>query len=189
MGLNFGDIQKEYEGIRDSLIVLPPYFKVNDSATGIKAESKATLKVLSKTARYTEMGLKLLSTFKKADDGTYVISDNEIGALYTILSAESQFLQSEYAQLVVKGSFDDETARLFRSLESNNALFTDQALRNVRIAAELAAVSSRPRNRQGRGQQGQRFNIGHSPWRGRGAYFNQFQRSTSFPRQPYANQE
>ena len=87
VGLNFSDTQKEYEGIRDSLakIVLPPYFKVNDSATGIKAESKPTLKVLSKTARYTETGLKLLSTFKKTDDGTYVISDDEICALYTIL--------------------------------------------------------------------------------------------------------
>ena len=157
---------------------------MNDSATGIKAESKPTLKVLSKAVRYTETGLQLLSTFKKTDDGTYVVSDNEIGALYTILSAESQFLQSEYAQLVVKGSFDDETARLFRNLESNNAVFTDQALRNDRIAAELAAVSCRPTNRQGRGQRGQRFNIGHSPWRGRGAYFNQVQRSASFPRQP-----
>ena len=152
---------------------------MNDSATGIKAESKPTLNVLTKTARYTETGLKLLSTFKKTDDGTYVISDDKIGALYTILSAESQFLQSEYAeQVVVKGSFDDKTARLFRSLESNNAVFTDQALGNVRKAAELAAVSSRPTNRQGRGQRGQRFNIGQSPWEDEGPT------STSFNGQP-----
>lgn len=186
--VQFNDIQKEFDGIKDSLskIVLPPSLKVNDSPVGIKTESKPTLKVISKAARYTETGLKLLSTIAKNDDGTFVVNDDEMEALYTILSAESQFLQSEYTQLVVKGSFDEDTARLFRNLESNNAVFTDQSLRNVRIAAELAAVSIKPNNhsRRGRGR-GQRFNVGQSPWRGRGSFFNQYQRPTGFPRQPY----
>ena len=90
------DVQKEFESIRDSVakITLPPWLKVHDTQTGIKQENKPALKILSKSARYTETGLKLLSTFQKSENNTFILTEEDIGALYTTLPAESYYLQS-----------------------------------------------------------------------------------------------
>ena len=73
------DVNKEFEVIRDSVarISLPPWLKVHDTQAGIKQEHKQTLKVISKTARYTETGLKLLSTFKKEDD-KFILTEDDV---------------------------------------------------------------------------------------------------------------
>ena len=181
------DIQKEFESVRDSVakITLPPWLKVHDSQAGIKQENKQALKILSKSARYTETGLKLLSSFHKDEDtNTFVLTEEDIGALYTTLSAESYYLQSEYSNIVVKSSFDDETSKIFQSLENNTAAFSGQALQNVRIAAELAAISGRTQTRYNRGSSsGLPHTGGRFPPRNR--YFSGFTRTSGFPRRPY----
>lgn len=57
------DIQRDYERLRDAFanIPVPPGLKVNDSSTGIKNESKPSLKILSKCARFAETGMKVIS--------------------------------------------------------------------------------------------------------------------------------
>ncbi|KAK3769041.1 hypothetical protein RRG08_008418 [Elysia crispata] len=176
------DIIKEFEAIKDSVskIVLPPYLKVSDSPTGVKQEHKNALKILSKSARFTETGLKLLSTFQKTGN-LYHLTEDEVNALFVTLSASSHYLQSEYANIVVKSSFDDETSRLFCNLENNTAAFSDQSLRNIRTAAELAAVSNRSTARRSArfSYQHQGYRP-HNNWRGRF-----FQNRVNFPRQPY----
>ena len=123
-----------------SKIILPPYLKVSDSPAGVKQEHKYALRILSKSARFSETVLKLLSTFRKTND-TYHLIEEEINALFITLSASTHYLQAEYAKIVVKRSFDEETSRLFNNLENNTAAFNNQSLQNIRIAAELAVVS------------------------------------------------
>ena len=178
------DIYKEFEAIKDSVskIVLPPWLKVNDSPAGVKQENKHALKILSRSARFTETALKLLSTFSKSEDNSYTLTEDDVNALFIILSASSNFLQSEYANIVVKSSFDEETSRLFNNLENNTAAFSDKSLQNIRIAAELAAVSTRSSQRRPSRSsqhlaQGSRFNN----WRGRF-----FQSRNPFPRHPFS---
>lgn len=180
------DTQKEFEAVRDSVsrIVLPPWLKVNDSPAGVKQEHKHVLKILSKSARFTETGLKLLTTFERSDNGNYILTEDEVNALYVTLSASSNFLQGEYTNIVVKSSFNEETSRLFNNLENNTAAFNESSLQNIRIAAELASVSGRSNQRRPARntlfrEQGFRFS-NPTNWRGR------FSRPT-FPRQPYGN--
>lgn len=174
-------LQTFKRSIRDSVakITLPPWLKVHDTQTGIKQENKPALKILSKSARYTETGLKLLSTFQKSENNTFILTEEDIGALYTTLTAESYYLQSEYSNIVVKSSFDDETSRIFQSLENNTTAFSRQSLQNVRIAAELASISGRTQQAsRPRASRGGRFMQ-------RGRSFSNFTRPNNFPRRPY----
>lgn len=68
-------------------------------------------------------------------------------ALYRTLATSSYFLQSEYANIIVRSSFDDETSRPFTNLENNSSAFSDTSLQNIRIAAELVDVSNYSNNR------------------------------------------
>ena len=88
------DIHKECPSIRDSLarIALPPELKVQYSPVGIKQELRHSLSIISKSSKYTETALKLISTFEKSHNGdTYSVQEEDIHALFTILSASSQF--------------------------------------------------------------------------------------------------
>ena len=187
----FGEvnIQREFEQVRDvvSRIQLPAHLKVNDSATGINKECKATLKVLNKSARFAETGLKVLASAPSPR-----LSEQEVHMLYTVLHAQINFLQGEYSSLVVRSTFDDETSRVFRSLESNSTAFSERSLNNVRLAAELTSIraratANRPPNRPSQ-QSNSRRNFqsggGFTTFRGRGGYH----RGTPWPRIDFPSQ-
>ena len=149
------DIQREFDHVRDSLtrVSIPKKCKVNDSAKGIGKDSKASLGVVSKCPRYAETGLKAIASLQpeREDEQTITLLKDEIQKLYTIFLAQVNFLQAEYANLVVKSTFDDETSRIFRSFENNTGAFTDRSLRNIRLAAELASHRSQPARGRARG--------------------------------------
>lgn len=148
------DIQRDFERLRDSLlrIPVPNNLKVYDNSTGIKQESRNTLRIISKCARYSETALKVLSMIQ--DEEAFVDTDK----LFTCLAAQINFLQSEYANLVVKNTFDEETSRIFKQFENNTGVFNQSSLQNIRIAADLAKSRSVPQRARGgrvRGFRGQ----------------------------------
>ena len=154
---------KEFDQVKDSVarVSLPQHLKLVDSSAGIKAESKPTLKIISKTARIAETGFKILSTLTPTNSNnsdtrpdSVTVSQDNLGALFTLFAAQMQFLQQEYANIVVKNTFDEETSRLFRQFENHTSAFSSSQLANVRVAAELAAVSSRQNRRRGREDRG-----------------------------------
>ena len=161
------DICRQFDSIRDKLsrTSIPDNYKLNDSPVGIKQEFKPSLKIISKTARHSETGLKLLANItspnNETEDGSFYLTASQAQELFTVFASQSVFLQSEYTSLVVKSTFNAETSRIFRSFENNSCAFTESSLRNVRIAAELSAISDRH-------QQG--FNRGGAS-RGRGSRF------------------
>lgn len=138
------DIQREFDHVRDSLtrVPLPKDYKVNDSVRGINKDSRSTLTIISKCARYAETGLKAIASFPPDEDeqsNSLTIEKVDIQKLFTIFSAQINFLQAEFANLVVKSTFDEETSRIFRSFENNTGAFSGNALQNIRLAAELAS--------------------------------------------------
>ena len=165
------DIQRDFERLRDSLarIPTPPGLKVSDSSNGIKQECRPALKVLSKCARFAETGLKVLSQIPADRDSESVTVDkNDLESVFVVLAAQINFLQSEYAALVVRSTFNEDTSRMFRSFENNQGSFNEASLQNVRIAAELAAAQARfspHSSTRGRGR---------GRGRGSGANFNYF---------------
>jgi hypothetical protein len=133
------DVQREYECLKDSLVKvkLPNEVKLLENKTGIKREDQPHLLTISKSARYTETCLKLISTFKDNP------SVDDISQLYTVLVAHINCLQSEYTSLLVKGQFDKDTASLFKCLERNTTQFTPDSLENLKTAAEITAIKGR----------------------------------------------
>lgn len=139
------DIQRDFERIKETLqrTPVPDNYKVRDSAVGIKQDCKQSLKILSKCARYSETAIKIIHQIPVTNNGPDV-SEGALNCLFTCVAAQINLLQQEYTNLVVKSTFDDETARIFRQFENNSSTFSDSALQNIRVAAELSTLSIRP---------------------------------------------
>ena len=61
---------------------------------------------------------------------------------YNIFASQMQYLQSEFATLIVKNTFDERTSRLFKSFENHSSAFSQQSPANIRVAAELSAATN-----------------------------------------------
>lgn len=101
-------------------------------------------------------------------DEQYLTRIPEFSKLYTVFAAQMNYLQSEYASLVVKGQFGSETTNLFKFLEKNNNQFKGETLDNLRAAAEISAAKTRVHGDQ-EGFNNRRFNYGK-----RGSWSNRF---------------
>ncbi|KAH3781522.1 hypothetical protein DPMN_159352 [Dreissena polymorpha] len=121
------DIQERFNVIKNSVekVMLPPHMKLHDSRTGIKREDQPVLNILSKSGRYVETMLKLLSRAHKGED-------LDLDPIVSVLLAQIQYLQEEFVTCLVKGKFDDSTSQLFRALQKGTSGFTDSSLQNVK---------------------------------------------------------
>jgi len=148
-------LQRDFEVLKDCLqrVKLPQDCKLVDtiSKQGIKKDDQSTLSVISKGARYVETALKWMSTQDEQTPPNY--SD-----LLTILMAHMQFLSAEYSALVVKGTFDQETAKIFKCLQKNTLSFRGDALQHLRDAAQIGAARAQvtPQNSGNYGNYGNR---------------------------------
>ena len=131
------DLQADFLALKDALqkIKLPADYLLNESKAGIRKEDLGTLNVLSKSARYSEVALKLLS--KTQVDGH--VSEADIKQLVTIHAAHMRYLQDEYANLVVHGIYPKEIAQMFRSLQKNTSGLSTEALKNLKLAVEVTS--------------------------------------------------
>jgi len=102
--------------------------KLHDTCTGIKHDDQPLVNVLSKSGRYLETVLKLLS---QTQDGDQL----DFEPIIMVLVAHIQYLQEEFAALLVKGCFDNNTAQLFKALQKGTMGFKELCLQNVRVAA------------------------------------------------------
>ena len=129
------DIQAEFAAIKEALqkVKLPSDLGLHESKQGIRREDQQALQILSKSARYAEVTLKLLGTLSEETFNT-----NDLKQLFSIQVAHIRYLQDEYATLVVQGKFNKQTSHLFRSLQKNTAGLSPSALANLKIAAEIS---------------------------------------------------
>ena len=96
-----------------SRISIPVQYKVQDSATGIKQDCKPVLKVVTKCARFAETGMKIMLQMPDNDGDVVSINKSDLQKPFIVFNAQCEYLKSEYASLVVKSNFNDETSRLF----------------------------------------------------------------------------
>ena len=129
------DLQDRFNVIKSSVdkIILPTNLKLHESRSGIKREDQTTLYVITKCGRYIETVFKLISQAQESEP-------LNIEPVITTLEANLEYLQDEFAALLVKGRFDGQTAQLFRSLQKGNSGFSSESLQNVKIAAELNSI-------------------------------------------------
>ena len=179
------NVQRCFDNIKESYarVRIPPQYKVNDSANGIKTECRPVLKVISKSARFAETGLKVLASIQDSDPSSEGLSE-----LFTIFQAQINFLQAEYSNIVVRSTFDEDTGRIFRQFENNSQALSERSLANIRVAAEISSLQQRHQRNQrssGRGDTGF-FNRGRGGHRGfpsnRGFWQQQGSRGNFQPR-------
>ena len=167
-GSEADELQEQFNSLKSSLdrVILPPLYKLHDSRSGVKREDQPALNILSKCGRYVETCLKFLGS---VDTDRPV----DLEPLTTVLLANIKYLQDEYAALLVKGKFDNNTAQLFRSLQKNNSGFTAENIHNVKIAAELSSFAQKPSHLQPSrnfGNRGSYFDTAHRGGFYRGGY-------------------
>ena len=189
------DVQGEFAAVRDSYqkVKLPPDLRLNESRTGICREDQPAFNVVTRSARFVETVFKILSLIDKRDDCGVA---QDVENLFTVSLAHMRYLQDEYSSLVVQGSFDQTTSRLFRQLQRQTSGLTGEAVENLHRAAGLAAVANRasPNSSAPRGRGGSR---GYGRGRGRGRFpfnersggassdfFNRYSHRQPFPQQP-----
>jgi hypothetical protein len=132
------DIQGDFKVLKDSLntVRLDAKLKLNDSRSGIKREDNVTYNNLAKSARYVETGLKLLS---KINDPS-AITQKDLEDLTLVLVAQMKYIQDEYAALIVQGSSDKETGKLFRQFTNNTSGLMGEHIENFKKATQIRAT-------------------------------------------------
>ena len=147
---------------------------------------------MSRTARLTETALKQLtvvSLSREQPDKSFKLSAEDVDILFTLLGGVMNFLQSEYTNLIVKNTFDDETSRLFKSFENHSSAFNQASLNNLRIAADLSIARDRAVSTHTRRQGNQRGGFassqrGGSSYRGNSRGRGFMQEYSNFRRPP-----
>ena len=166
------DVITAYNAIKAAhgQVKLPASLTIPTDKTGVNKKDHQVLNLLTKCAKFAETGLKIIQS--PVSDTSSKLQD-----ILTVLTALVITLQEEHAAIVVQGTFDENVARFFRSLQRTNN-FSPEALENLRAAASIASVY-RPRRGQsssGRGAyqgQGQRFGSRGRGRGGRGAWQHQ----------------
>ena len=131
-------LQEEFNCIKESLtsIRLPPSLHFADSRQGLKRESQAAYNSIAKSAKYVETTLKILSQLHTGDP---VVRD-----LIVTQVAHLKYLIEEQSALLVHGTFNDSTAKIYRTLQRHTTAFSDQeSVDLLRSAVQLAAASDK----------------------------------------------
>ena len=84
--------------------------------------------------------------------------------LFTVQVAQLKYLQKEHAAVLVKGTFDDNTSKIFRTLQRNTSGFTEESLLTLNQVVNFSAAQAR-----GAGLR-QRSVHGNQRWQGRGRF-------------------
>jgi hypothetical protein len=169
------DLQAEFESIKDSVskLRLPADLKLQADRQGIRKEDVPTLKIIHKAARYCETTLKLVDCLLQEDQAN--TSNDIIRQIFSVQQAQIKYLQDEYSVLLVQGTVDKDTARIFKALQKNTSGLSESNLLHLQHASAIAAASTRGRQQ-----------ASYSSFRGRGRRFGRAsfggQDRGSFPR-------
>ena len=155
------DLNTAFSAIKAAVqhVKLPSSLQVPTDKTGVKRSDQPLLNLITKVAKYAETGLKIIQTPLHSD------ASSKLQDLLTTLSALVQLLQEEHAAVVVQGTFDDNVAKFFRTLQRSSG-FNQEALENLRAAASIASVYRPQRRGQATGYQGGRGQGGQYQQRG-----------------------
>ena len=181
------EIQKEYQCIRDSVsrVQLDPCLRLCEGPCPVGNQNKverANYFNLTKSSRYVETALKLMKLCYKDIDEKGSVGTQLIDQIATVLKANIDHNHKEYQAVLVASQFDQDTAKVFRTLQKNSACFTSEGVNQLKVAAELAAIKGQNNSAQYRGGQSQRPHFyGNRGYRSRGRGFsNSYHRQRQF---------
>ena len=156
-------LQEEFNCIKESLtsIRLPPSLHFADSRQGLKRESQAAYNSIAKSAKYVETTLKILSQLHTGDP---VVRD-----LIITQAAHLKYLIEEQSALLVHGTFNDSTAKIYRTLQRHTTAFSDKESVDKLCSAVRLSSASGPDPAQNKNRQSGNYSQNRStgpPFRG-----------------------
>ncbi len=156
------DCEAQYWALNETLkhLRLQPDLVLKDNHKGFKKETQPVARVVTRSARYVETGLKLLSCCEPS---------KEVEDLTLVLTAHLDFLKCEYSCLVVANDNTKEVAQNYRRIKAGTTGMSGSDLQDLKLAQEITAHSaaSGPQERD-RGRDSYRG--GRFGNRGRGQY-------------------
>ncbi len=105
---------------------------LKDNHKGFKKEHKPVANILSRSARYVETGLKVLSICELSP---------EVEDLVVVLRAHLDFLKTEYGCLVVANDNSKEVAQNYRRIKGGTTGMSTADLQDLKLAQEITALS------------------------------------------------
>jgi hypothetical protein len=134
------DVQGEFRSIKDSLqqLKLPASLRLNADRLNIRREDLPMLTVLQKAAKYSETTIKLIDALLARNEDPSVA--DMMQNILTTQTACIQYLQDEYSALVVHGTVDKDTAKIFRSLQKNTSGLSAANPVHLQHATAIAAA-------------------------------------------------
>lgn len=187
------DVQGEFAAVKDAYqsVKLPSDLRLNESRTGIRRQDQGEFNLIAKSARYIETVFKVLSQAdcarSESESGTQAghISSLVLDQIFAINLAHLRYIQEQYSNFVVQGTFDPTTSKLFRQLQRQSSGLSGEAIDTLHKAAGLAAAAnraaavSRPHQQQySRGRWG---GMPRGRGRGRPDFFNRYSQRQPFP--------
>ena len=136
------DCQGEFVSIRDTVtnVKLPAEVRLNDaSKQGVRRNDHPQANVLIKCARYAETILKLLAVRAENSDEE---ADGNLESIFKVTMAQMKYIQDEYAGLLVQGTFDSTTSKLFKSMQKNSTALSPHHIGILQSAATISAAAS-----------------------------------------------
>lgn len=163
------DIQAEFQSLKDSVqkVKLPGDLRLNDSRVGIKSFDKAWAGTVTKSARYVETTLKLISQISSKDTP---ITTDDIESIFCVQLAHIKYLQEEYQTVLVKGSFGNKAADVFKKFKKNTSSFDQESIQVVKDSVALAQSQHMFQQFMQPQQSSYRGYGGYQNPRGRGGY-------------------
>lgn len=198
------DIQGNFAAIKDAYqyVKLPSDLRLNENRSGVRREDQGEFNLVSRSARYIETLFKLLSqadgVVAEESEQTSEHVSRILDQIFTINLAHMRYIQEQYSNFIVQGTFDPTTSKIFRQLQRQSSGLSSEAIDTLHKAAGLAAVANRATSTASR-PQAQHW---QQPWRprwggvprGRGRgysagrhtgqdYFNRYTQRQPFPQQ------
>lgn len=177
------DVESKYWALSDTLkhIRLEADYVLKDNHKGFKKDFQPAAKVVSRSARYVETGLKLLSCCQPSP---------EVQDLVLIHQAHLEFLKCEYSCLVVANDNNKDVSQNYRRLKAGTIGLSQGDLQDLKLAQEIvahsqAAPQERDRRDNQRGGRYQQYGRGRGfNQRGRDSRYRQFVSNDQLPHAP-----
>lgn len=147
------EVNRAYTQIKDSLakVKLPDELCLQVDSSGVKADSKPLLSVIRQSAGYIEttsrwISLKLGTNIN--ENGNVELTEDEVKELFCIVYAHTRNLKSEYSAALVKGIASEEISKTFKIMEKNPTCFTDQQMKHIEFASQIASIKQQQQTPQ-----------------------------------------
>jgi hypothetical protein len=149
------DTQAQYFALERSLKTrvprLPDTLQIFDSRTGIGKEELPAYQVVSRCARYAEATFRQLMLL---DPDRTPVTSQDLQNLVVIQFALLDFLRDEYACLLVKSNYDEDTLKFFTGMTKGKSGLSEKHTEFLKLSSELSAHTKAKRSNSGRANQG-----------------------------------